>query len=787
MPLTLFVTRKALASILIVGAVVTYYSCLPDPLFKDPYSHVLEDRNGGLLSARIATDGQWRFPETDSIPHKFKIALVLQEDQRFYSHWGVDPLALLRAARQNIEAGEVVSGGSTITMQVVRLSRKGKPRTVIQKLIEITLATRLELRASKNEVISLYANHAPYGGNVVGLEAACWRYYGRPPGQLSWAEAALLAVLPNNPSWIHPGKNRLRLEKRRNDLLRKLEEEGHIDPLGYQLALAEPIPQHPQPLPRQAGHLLDRAISERQGPRLRSTLDQHWQLRIEQMVDDHYRLLRGNQVHNAAALVLRVETGEVLAYVGNTRSGPGHQQEVDVIRAPRSTGSILKPLLFGAMLDEGRVLTTSLVSDIPTFINGFAPQNYSRSYDGAVPASEALVRSLNIPAVVMLQQYRYERFYDLLARLGVTTLKYEPEHYGLSLIVGGAEGTLWDIAGVYASVARQLNNYFERPGSRRYHPNNIHGPVYMQGAPSPVDSTRFEEQGLISAGATWLTFEVLRELYRRGEESGWRNFSSSKPIAWKTGTSHGLRDGWAIGLNPEYVVGVWVGNADGEGRPGLTGTDAAAPLMLSIFSALPGNSWFGQPQSELAEFPVCRASGYRPGPYCEAVNTVNAMKESINFPQCPYHQRIHVTSDGRYRVNSECESVHTMKPASWFVLPPAQEYYYKKKNLTYRTLPPYRKDCPAAGAISSVAIIYPVNDSRIFVPIQLDGKPGSAVFRATHRNPQGIIFWHLDDQYLGFTQSDHQWETNPPSGKHTLTLVDQDGEMVSRTFFVEAR
>jgi penicillin-binding protein 1C len=696
-------------------------------------------------------------------------------------------MALGRALRQNLQAGEIVSGGSTITMQVIRLARRGKPRTLFQKVIEIILATRLEFRLTKEEILYLYASHAPFGGNVVGLEAASWRYYGRPPVQLSWAEAVLFAVLPNNPSWIHPGRNRLKLEARRNDLLRKLMTSGHLDSMSYSLALTEPIPETPQPLPRLARHLLDRAIAEDQGPRVKSTLDARWQERVEQMVDDHYQVLKGNQVHNAAALVMEVATGRVVAYVGNTQSGPENQEEVDIVRSPRSTGSILKPFLYAAMLDDGRVLPTSLVSDIPTFINGFAPQNFSRSYDGVVPANESLVRSLNIPSVIMLQEYRYDRFYELLKRLGMTTLSRAPDHYGLSLIVGGAEGTLWEIAGMYGSVARQLNNYFERAGSRRYHPAVIHPPVYQSTSPARIDSSLFESHGVMSAGAAWLTFETLRELYRPGEESGWRNFSSSKPIAWKTGTSHGLRDGWAIGLNPEYVVGVWVGNADGEGRPGLTGTDAAAPLMLSIFSSLPGRPWFERPHTELTELPVCRQSGFRPGQYCTEVDTVWALRQGVDFTLCTYHRQVHLSPDGRYRVDSECERIEMMKHQSWFVLPPVQEYFYKRKNLTYRMLPPWRPDCSPAGPIASLALIYPVADSRIFVPVQLDGTPGSAVFRATHRDPDAAIFWHLDERYLGMTAALHQMEVNPSPGQHVLTLVDDRGEVLTRGFRVESR
>jgi penicillin-binding protein 1C len=372
-----------------------YWFCLPSVLFEEPCSTVLESSDGTLLSASIAEDGQWRFPAGDTVPEKFKEALILFEDKRFRSHPGVDLLSMGRALRQNIKAGRVVSGGSTLSMQVIRLSRKGKPRSLFQKGIELVLATRLELRYSKEEVLSLYAAHAPFGGNVVGLEAACWRYFGVDPENLSWAEAALLAVLPNSPSLIHPGKNRTLLKTKRDRLLDKLCEAGKIDAFTCSLSKEEPVPEQPHALPRMARHLLTRMSKEgfaRQ--KIASTVDLHLQQRVEQIIQDHHERLKVNQIFNAAAIVLEVETGNVLAYAGNVESGHGdHGNDVDIISSPRSTGSILKPFLYAAMLHEGKILPRALLPDVPVMINGFAPKNFSREYDGAVPADKALIRS----------------------------------------------------------------------------------------------------------------------------------------------------------------------------------------------------------------------------------------------------------------------------------------------------------------------------------------------------------------------------------------------------------
>lgn len=759
---------------------IGYCFCLPGNLFNEPYSTVLESNKGDLLCASIAADGQWRFPELNEVPDKFVTALVTYEDKRFFSHPGVDILSMGRAMRQNIAEGRIVSGGSTIDMQVIRLHRKETGRTVFEKLAETVLATRLQFRYSKKEILSLYASHAPFGGNVVGLEAACWRYFGREPKDLSWAEASMLAVLPNSPALIHPGKNRDRLINKRNKLLLKLKDIQIIDSLTYALAITEPIPDEPLPLPRIAPHLLLRASSDGLNQqKLRSTIELDLQERVEQILDDHYQRLKGNQIHNACALVLDVETGNVLVYAGNVNSGKAHGQDVDLISAPRSTGSILKPFLYAAMLDEGKILSKTLLPDIPTVISGFAPKNFTKDYDGAVPADKALIRSLNVPAVHLLKEYRYERFHELLRNMGFHSMNKPPDHYGLSLILGGAEGTVWDVTGMYASMSRTLNHYFNYPGKNRYDRNDFHSPAYIS---LPAREAVVQETSWLSAAALYQTMDVLKEVYRPGEETGWRYFRSSKKIAWKTGTSFGFRDGWAVGVTPHYAVGVWVGNADGEGRPGLTGTETAAPIMFDIFSQLEGSVWFNQPLPEMTEIAICTKSGQRFGPYCEKSDTVLIGIDGLTSGLCTFHKNIHLSANKKFRVHSECEPLTQVVQQNWFVLPPVQEYYYKSKNITYKSLPPYRTDCQPLQAVSSMELVYPKPNSRIFIPRDLDGLPGSAVFELAHRSATTTVYWHIDGEYVGSTKKVHHMAVNPTQGKHVLTLVDDAGETLERQF-----
>ncbi len=664
-------------------------------------------------------------------------------------------------------------------MQVIRLSRKKKERTVFEKLVEIILALRLELSYPKSEILTLYASNAPFGGNVVGIDAASWRYFGREAEKLSWAESATLAILPNSPSLIYPGKNQERLLAKRNRLLDQLFKAKEIDKETCELGKQESLPGKPYPIPQIAPHLLQRAAKEGfTGERILSTIDGHLQERLNEIIENHHKVLKANEIHNACALVLDVSTGNVLAYVGNTDNTgkPEYESDVDVITASRSTGSILKPFLFVSMLNDGELLSTTLIPDIPTQIAGYVPQNYSGSFDGAVPAKRALARSLNIPAVRMLQSYGIEKFNYNLKKIGMTTLTFTPDHYGLSIILGGAEGKLWDIAGMYASMARTLNNYTTYNG--KYDKADFHPPVYIQ---QKKKKPTFDDASTLDAASIYLTFEAMVEVSRPDEDAGWKQYTSASKVAWKTGTSFGYRDGWAVGVTPKYAVAVWVGNADGEGRPGLIGIQTAAPIMFDIFSLLKPGKWFPPPYDEMEKVKICHQSGCRATDICEQIDNSWIQKSGLRTEPCKYHRMIHLDASGKFRVNSNCEDVNKMRHVSWFVLPPTMELYYKSKNANYKELPPFRSDCETNG-LNAMEIIYPKQFSKIYVPVELNGTLGKTVFHVAHRMANSIIYWHLDDIYIGSTQGIHQMALSPDEGIHTLTLVDETGESIVQKF-----
>lgn len=763
-----------------------FWFSLPSPLFNEPTSFVLEDRNGILLQAVIAADGQWRFPEADSVPKRFEDCITAFEDKRFFYHPGVDPIALGRAIIRDIRSGNAQQGGSTLTMQVMRLAMKNRHRSIWNKLKESIQAVRLECRYSKKKILALYASHAPFGSNVVGLEAAAWRYYGRPASQLSWGEMATLAVLPNAPSLIYPGRNQQALLKKRNQLLTRLSETGKISKEDAALAILEPLPGAPHDLPQNALHLLQRFktdLAEMHHPatRLKTTLDASLQQRVAFILEQHHQTLKGNGIFNAAALVLDVETGAALAYVGNIRGNqhPELESQVDIIGARRSPGSTLKPFLYGAMLQDGAILPEALIPDIPMQLGDYAPQNFDRGYDGAVPASNALARSLNVPAVKLLQQYKYARFHEALKQVGITTLNHPPDFYGLSLVLGGCEVTMWDLAGAYASMARILNHASRNQGIASS--GDIHPPVYGWNG-TVLNSPPTVAAYPMDATSIYFTFQAMREVMRPGEEGLWQLFGSAQQVAWKTGTSFGFRDGWAIGVTPKNVVAVWVGNADGEGRPGLIGIQTAAPILFEIIRQLPEQSWFQKPMYRYRFVPVCRKSGFRAGPDCEVADTLYAPEKGMQSPVCPYHRLIHLDASGQFQVTSECESPANMIAQKWFVLTPAMEYYYRQRNAGYVPLPAFKSGCDEPGGNKSMELIYPAPGSRIFVPREITGEKGRTVFRAAHRRAGAKIFWSLDNEYVGTTDQFHQLALDPKPGKHLITLVDEAGYSISRSF-----
>lgn len=759
---------------------ILYLISLPIQLFNEPNSTVLVDKHGQLLSAQIAADEQWRLPLSDTIPWKFIQCLIHYEDKRFFQHIGFDPIAMLRAAWLNLKNHKIVSGGSTLTMQVIRLSRKNKRRTFFEKVVETILATRLELKYSKADILKLYVAHAPFGGNVVGLESASWRYFNKPSSLLSWGEAATLAILPNSPALIHPGKNRSALLKKRNDLLKLLSKRKVIDEYDRDLALAEPLPEAPLTLPSHTPHLLSYLKKVGKTGRIKTSLDFNIQLQLNDLANAHCKNLKFLGIHNLAILVIDIQTNQVVAYVGNCpQAGKDHGQFVDIIQAPRSSGSILKPILYAAALSDGEILPQSLLTDIPMTFSGYQPNNYLSTYDGVVPADKALARSLNVPFVQLLQQYGVPRFHSKLQQVGLTTLTNPPEHYGLSLILGGAECTLWDITNTYAGMARVLNNHYE-VFKKKTLPNPFtKASILFNESIEPNPTRSFP----LTPDAIHFTFQAMKEVVRPNEEGDWKRFEAERRIAWKTGTSYGFKDAWAVGVDSRFAVGVWVGNADGEGRPGLIGIHTAAPVLFDTFKKLPvAKDWFAVPYDEMEEVIVCSSSGFLANEFCPR-DTVLSIKRALNTRPCPFHKRIFLSKNSKYRLDRVChDHWQSAQSHNWFILPPAEEYYYRKKHPEYLPPPPFHPLCNGTNdpVDNPLELLYPNTNTVLIPPKELDGRTNLIVLEASHRDANAVVFWHLDNNYLGSTKEIHTMEVMPTEGKHQIVIFDESGNMVKR-------
>ena len=609
---------------------------------------------------------------------------------------------------------------------------------------------------------------------------------------------------------IHLSKGRKTLLSKRNRLLKQLFEEEIIDASTYELAVSEPLPDEPHPLPQIAPHLVSRFYQERNGLYTRSTIDRGIQSHIESLAERWSNEFNRSDIRNLAILVIDIPTNQVVAYCGNVhfdRKQGGNQ--VDVIQAPRSTGSILKPFLYNAMLQEGSLLPKMLLPDVPVNINGFTPQNFSMQFEGAVPASEALARSLNIPAVTMLQRYGVPKFHHLLQQMGFKTINRAASHYGLSLILGGAEATLWDVTNAYAQMGRSLSsspsptvsqgkeaqilletentepiNNDAKQTSRNHKSNHNKQEKREQSNSSPLSVEEdSEETTSAKTGAAWLTLSALTEV-NRPEEIDWKSIPSMQTIAWKTGTSYGFRDAWAVGVTPRYTVGVWVGNATGEGKPGLVGAQTAGPVLFDIFSYLPSSPWFERPTGVFVDAEICRQSGHLKGRFCEETDTVLILPAGLRTEACPYHHLVTLSADESHRIYENCANTEPTIQKSWFALPPVWEWYYKQHHPEYKPLPPFKAGC-GEDSFQSMQFIYPPMNAHIKLPKQLDGSKGFLTVELAHSNPNATIFWHLDDTYQTQTQDFHKISLQPAPGKHSLTAVDGEGNTVSTTFFIE--
>lgn len=783
----------------IIAFLMLYY-VLPNPLFDKPPSPVLFAKDGQLLAARVAKDGQYRFTQNTPVPFKFKACALTFEDQYFYIHPGINPSSVIRALIINIKSRKIVQGASTISMQVARLALEMEERSRFNKFTEAIATIIIEIQYSKDEILALYAHNAPFGGNVVGLETAAWRFFQTSAENLSWGQTAALAVLPNAPAYIYPGKNENLLRKKRDFLLQKLHNRGFIDSTQLQLAILEPLPSPAKLLPRYAPHLIDHALNENPNcTYIQSTIDYNLQLLSENVIQAHAERLSANRIHNAAALIAHIPSATVRAYIANI---PGLDNKnngfVNNITSNRSCGSLLKPFLYAAMMDQGLLLPTQLLPDLPVDYAGFKPQNSTLTFYGAVPANDALRASLNIPFVTLLKDYGIDNFLTIMRKWGITTFNHNAEHYGLALILGAPEASLYELTAAYASMARSLlvdstdktktlihetlsSNYPPSVIPLSYRLNELENSNALQNArahPTPAPT---------SNGANYITIKELQAIERPEPGKGWKAYHSTatRPVAWKTGTSYGNRDAWAIGITGEYAIGVWVGNSTGRGQAGNAGHEQAGAILFDLVRNIPEQKQYKRPIHATQIRSVCKKTGHPPAQCCKERTDIITLKGPSLVEPCPYHKTVYTNKEQTHQVNPKDYHYAQIRDTVYFILPPRQAFYYKKFNPDYRTPPPFVNNEKHNQNIKLLQFIYPhSNNALLAVTRGTDALPQPITFKATHADPTATLHWHLDDSYLGATKEPHEMPITPSIGKHQMRIIDPAGNEETVSFSV---
>lgn len=758
-----------------VAALLLFIAVIPlkSPLFPEDYSTIVTDNKGKLLRAFLNHQEQWYFPpdKEAKVPDKLKTAAIYFEDRFFYNHMGINLFAIFRAFYWNLTSLEVKSGASTITMQLARMLNRNT-RTPFNKSVEILQALKIELIYSKEEILSFYFSHAPYGGNIIGYQAASLLYFGKEPDELTWSEAAILAVLPNAPSAISPVIDQTGLSEKKNWLLEKLFQQHIINKETLKIALEEPVPLKLHKPPNNAPHLT-RYIKEHIAPlggRITTTIDWDIQRDAAYILSNQMDYLDNLGIENGAVLVAETQSGKIRAYVGSQDFFDfASQGQVDGIIAPRSTGSILKPFLYALSMDAGILLPSTKIKDVPSHFGAFSPTNASLSYDGLVTARDALVRSLNVPAVLLLKEYGLFPFYLFLKKAGLSTLFRTSDDYGLPLIIGGAEATLFDMVSLY----RGLGCY-----------GNFSSISFME----EQKTNKSEDRKLISPGASYLTLDILKELARPGEDFFWEQYQDSRPIAWKTGTSYGQRDAWAIGVSPQWTIGVWTGNFDGRGNPNLSGSKSSAPILFGVFNALgknPDLTWFKKPQKELRSIELCADTGYQANSLCPDTVLAEAPRNMAVLKTCPYHRKLFIDNDSGAQVCSLCWEPGHYHSEVPLIYPPDIVQYLRSRGHLISTIPLHKESCPIMGHLNPLEILYPQNNAKLWIPRDLDQQLEKITLKAAHQNKEAMVYWYMDKIYLGATENNHVFPVTLSKGWHELEVIDQMGASKKTAFYTD--
>jgi len=722
---------------------------------KIVYSRVIYASDSTLLHGFLSTDQKWRlYAEADEITPDLRQAFIFKEDRWFYFHPGVNPLAVIRAAWNNLSKGHRTSGASTITMQLARLLDPA-PRTMRSKFREMFRALQLEWHYSKNEILQQYLNLLPYGGNIEGVKSASLIYFGQSPQALSPAQVVMLTVIPNDPNALRPGKNYNRLMQRRNHWLLRMKNERIFSEASIADALSEPFEHHRYPVPSLAPHLAVRLSGQPMDKHgLITTLKPAMQDRVEGLVKNHVRLLRTMQITNAAVMVVNNRTLEVEAYVGSAGFAEDNfQGQVDGIRALRSPGSALKPLLYALAFDQGIVSPKMVITDVPANFNGYRPENFDETYRGKITVEQALALSLNVPAVNLLDKLGGENFVNALSNCGFRWIGKNGNRLGLSVVLGGCGSTLEELTTLYtafanAGVLRSLK--FSKTANERI-----------------IDT-------VCSKGAAYMVTQILTGLKRPDLPGQYQASADLPKIAWKTGTSYGRRDGWAIGYNRDYTVGIWTGNFPGNGIPELNGADCAVPLLFNIFRAIsPANrpDWFAPPE-DLDFRLVCSESGMPPDTFCHHVTMDYFLPGISPSTRCNHLQRQYVNGAGTISYCRSCLPDKGYKEVLYPYYPADLISWYSEMQIPFEAVPPHNPKCLAIHQ-GDAPLITSLTDGAEYLLIY--GRKQQLMLSCNAENGVSKVYWYLNDRFYKAALPTEKIFFTPDAGTCKISCSDDRG------------
>lgn len=720
-----------------------------------PYSTAVYDRKGRLLHAYLSQDDKWRIHvKVNEVNGLMKEMLVRKEDRYFHYHPGINPVSILRAGINNLIYRKRTSGASTITMQVARMIEK-RPRTFSSKIIEAFRALQLEIKYNKDEILEMYLNLLPYGGNIEGVKSASILYFGKGPELLSPAESVLLAIVPNRPSSLNPGKYNEKLVTERNKWLKRLASEKLIDSEELQDALIEDVNVKRKPLPDHAPHLSRRLknnlyyLSE-----INSTIDLDIQYKVQQLCSLYLNRMNAKSIRNASIIVIDNLNSQVIAYSGsqdfNDKSSYG---EVDGVTAVRSPGSALKPLVYALAFDKGNITPLSMMDDVPVNYNGYAPENFDSRFHGKISASSALAHSLNIPAVDLLSKITVPAFVDMLGDCGFKTIKKQKRHLGLSAILGGCGVSLEEMGSLYSAFANG---------------------GYLSPLKYVLSDTSKIKRQVCSESASYILTEILSKNDRPDLPNLFESSLHVPRIAWKTGTSYGRRDAWSIGFNKRYTVAVWAGNFDGTGVPELSGADIATPLLFQVFNSIDynsGNEWF-RPTKELDYRYVCPQTGNIPGEFCTDKVMDWYLPGISETKICDHIIEKKVSPDERISYCTNCEPEAGYKRLLYENPSPALRKYYAENHIPVKLPPEHNPACTRIFNGLAPQIISLSNAHEYIVEKE---ELKNFELSANVASDVEIIFWYVNDRFIGKCNAADKLFFTPSAGKYKISCTDDKG------------